>query len=136
VAAGALRLSALFVLGPLAKDVVIAGEGRNDVRLLIFPDWAACAQAAGLDPARSAAELAAQDSVKALFRGPLAEIAAKGSGNANRIVAAMLVPEAPSAGGGELTEKGTINGRRLLRNRPELLEALYAEAGEERVMRG
>jgi feruloyl-CoA synthase len=136
VAAGALRLSALFLLGPLAKDVVIAGEGRNDVRMLIFPDWAACAQAAGLDPARSAAELAAHDSVKALFRGPLAEIAAKGSGNSNRIVAAMLVPEAPSAAGGELTEKGTINGRRLLRNRPELLEALYAEAGEERVMRG
>ena len=136
VAAGALRLSALFLLGPLAKDVVIAGEGRNDVRMLIFPDWAACAKAAGFDPARSPAELAAADSVKRLFRGPIAELTAKGSGNSNRVVAGMLVPEAPSAADGELTEKGTINGRRLLRNRPELLDALYSEAGDERVIRG
>jgi feruloyl-CoA synthase len=136
VAAGALRLSALFLLGPLAKDVVIAGEGRNDVRMLVFPDWAACAKAAGLDPALSAAELAATESVKCLFRAPVAELTAKGSGNSNRIVAAVLVPEAPSAADGELTEKGTINGRRLLRNRPELLDVLYSESGDERVIRG
>jgi hypothetical protein len=41
-------------------------------------------------------------------------------------VAGLLVIEPPSASRGELTEKGTVNGNLLQRNRPELLEELFA----------
>jgi feruloyl-CoA synthase len=135
VAAGALRLSALFVLGPLVRDVVIAGEGRNDVRMFIFPDWPECAREFGLDPALTQAQLAAAPSLRSFFQTRVRQIAAQGTGSSNRIVAAMLVDILPSAVAGELTEKGTINGRRLLKNRPWLVDALYG-AADERVLFG
>lgn len=135
VAAGALRLNALFQFGPLVKDIVIAGEGRDDVRMLIFPDWSNAARAAGLDPATPSAQLLNDARVRDIYHAKVREIAAQGTGSSNRIVAAILVNVAPSAADGEITEKGTINGRRFLRNRPELLELLYEREDDPQVLR-
>jgi len=134
VSAGKLRLNALDVLRPLANEVVIAGADRTDVRMLIFPDWEACAAAVGSDRAAPPAELASHKTLRAIFQQRLAEIASTGTGSSNRIVAAMLVETPPSAAAGELTEKGTVNSRALQRNRPELLDALFGDT-DERVLR-
>jgi feruloyl-CoA synthase len=134
VSAGKLRLNALEVLRPLANEVVIVGADRKDVRMLIFPDWEACAAAVGLDPGSPPARLASDKTLRAIFHERLAEIAAAGTGSSNRIVAALLVDIPPSSATGELTEKGTVNSRALQRNRPELLEALFGES-DERVLR-
>lgn len=134
VSAGKLRLNALEVLRPLANEVVIVGADRKDVRMLIFPDWEACAKVAGLDRATPPARLASDKTLRAIFRERLAEIAATGTGSSNRIVAALLVEIPPSGAAGELTEKGTVNSRALQRNRAELLEALFGET-DERVLR-
>ena len=56
VSAGKLRLNALDVLRPLANEVVIAGADRSDVRILIFPDWEACAVTVGKDRATPPAQ--------------------------------------------------------------------------------
>jgi feruloyl-CoA synthase len=61
-------------------------------------------------------------------------LAASASGSSNRIVAALMVLEPPSASAGEVTEKGTINGRLLQRNRPELLETLFSAQFSELVV--
>jgi len=134
VSAGKLRLNALDVLRPLANEVVIAGADRTDVRMLIFPDWEACAAGVGADQATPPAQLASNKTLRAIFQERLAEIASTGTGSSNRIVAAMLVEAPPSAATGELTEKGTVNSRVLQRNRPELLDALFGET-DERVLR-
>jgi feruloyl-CoA synthase len=134
VSAGKLRLNALDVLRPLANEVVIAGADRTDVRMLIFPDWEACAAAVGTDRAAPPAELALHKTLRAIFQQRLVEIASTGTGSSNRIVAAMLVETPPSAAAGELTEKGTVNSRALQRNRPELLDALFGDT-DERVLR-
>lgn len=133
VSAGKLRLNALGVLRPLANEVVIVGADRKDVRMLIFPDWEACAAAVGEGPA-SPARLAPDKTLRSIFHERLAEIAAAGTGSSNRIVAALLVELPPSGAAGELTEKGTVNSRALERNRPELLEVLFGET-DERVLR-
>jgi feruloyl-CoA synthase len=134
VSAGKLRLNALDVLRPLANEVVIAGADRTDVRMLIFPDWEACADAVGADRATPPAQLASNKALRAVFQERLAEIASTGTGSSNRIVAAILVEAPPSAAAGELTEKGTVNSRALQRNRPGLLDALFGET-DERVLR-
>jgi feruloyl-CoA synthase len=134
VSAGKLRLNALEVLRPLANEIVIVGADRKDVRMLIFPDWEACAVAVGLDPGSPPARLASDKTLRAIFHERLAEIAAGGTGSSNRIVAALLVDIPPSSAAGELTEKGTVNSRALQRNRPQLLEALFGDS-DERVMR-
>ncbi len=134
VSAGKLRLDALDMLRPLAHEVVVAGADRKDVRILIFPEWEACATAAGLDVAAPPAEIAANPTVRAMFRERLGKLYAAGTGSSNRIVAGLLVENPPSGAAGELTDKGTVNSRALERNRPELLDALFRD-GDERVLR-
>lgn len=134
VSAGKLRLDALDALRPLASDVVIAGVDRADVRILVFPDWELCAQAARLDRTATPAQIAANHALRAELQERLEKLASMGTGSSNRIVAALLVEVPPSHAAGELTEKGTVNSRALQRNRPELLEILYDER-DKRVLR-
>lgn len=134
VSAGKLRLDALDALRPLANEVVIAGADREDVRILIFPDWEVCADSIGSDHTAPPAEIALNKSLRAMFYERLAKLAAKGTGSSNRIVAALLVDVPPSNSAGELTEKGTVNSRALQRNRPELMEALFGDT-DDRVLR-
>ena len=127
VSAGKLRLDALDALRPLATEVVVVGADRNDVRILIFPDWEFCAARAGLDRATAPSEISANKLLRTDLQERLERLAALGTGSSNRIVAALLVEVPPSHAAGELTEKGTVNSRALQRNRPELLDALYGE---------
>ena len=134
VSAGKLRLDALDVLRPLASEVVVAGADRKDVRILVFPDWEACAAAAGLNRAAKPREIALHPTLRAAFLERLRKLHALGTGSSNRIVAAVLVEDPPSSASGELTEKGTVNSRAFARNRPELLQALFSDS-DERVLR-
>jgi feruloyl-CoA synthase len=134
VGAGKVRLDALDALRPLVNEVVVCGADRDDVRILVFPDWEVCALTAGLDRTATPAQIASSGPLRAIFQERLARLYAAGTGSSNRIVAALLVEGAPSSAAGELTEKGTVNSRALQRNRPELIEALFGELGE-RVLR-
>lgn len=134
VCAGKLRLIALDVLRPLANEVVIVGADREDVRMLIFPDWEACAEVAGLDRDATPAQTASNKVLRTILLERLTQVAATGTGSSNRIVAAFLVEVPPSGAAGELTEKGTVNSRGLQRNRPELLDILFGER-DDRILR-
>lgn len=134
VSAGKLRLNALDALRPFANEVVICGADRNDVRMLIFPDWEACAVTVGLKPDASLSQIASNRRLRRVLQNRLDRLAATGTGSSNRIVAALLVEVPPSSAAGELTEKGTVNSRGLQRNRPELLESLFGES-DPRVLR-
>jgi feruloyl-CoA synthase len=134
VNAGKLRLTAFDVLRPLANEVVIVGADREDVRMLIFPEWEACAAAAGLNGEATPAQIASSNLLRATLQERLKQLAATGTGSSNRIVAALLVEVPPTSAAGELTEKGTVNSRGLQRNRPELLDILFGET-DDRVLR-
>jgi feruloyl-CoA synthase len=133
VSAGKLRLDALDAMRPLATDVVVVGADRNDVRILIFPDWELCAATAGLDREAQPAQIASNKALRAALQERLEQLAAMGTGGSNRIVAALLVESPPSHAAGELTEKGTVNSRALQRNRPELLDTVFDDR-DERVL--
>ena len=134
VSAGKLRLDSLDAFRPLANEVVVCGADRNDVRILVFPDWEVCSAAAGLSRAATPREIASSPALRAVFHERLRKLSAAGTGSSNRIVAALLVEVAPSSAAGELTEKGTVNSRALERNRPELLDSLYGDRND-RVLR-
>jgi feruloyl-CoA synthase len=134
VSAGKLRLDALDAMRPLATDIVVVGADRNDVRILVFPDWELCAASAGLDRSTTVARIAANQLLRTMFQERLEKLAATGTGSSNRIVAALLVEVPPSHAAGELTEKGTVNSHALQRNRHELLHILFGEL-DERVLR-
>jgi feruloyl-CoA synthase len=47
------------------------------------------------------------------------------TGSSNHIARAVLLKEPPSLDSGEMTDKGTINQKAVLRNRRKLVDELY-----------
>ncbi len=136
VAAGALRLKALEQMQSLVNDLVVVGDGQSDVRLMIFPDWDACRSAAGLDnqPELGEVELGQHPAVKSLFAEHIREFCRTGTGSSNRLVGAVLLTEPASESAGEITQKGTLNRRILERNRPDLIQVLFHDEADPRVI--
>ena len=128
VSAGSLRLGALEALRPLAAEVVIVGEGRDDVRMIIFPDWQQTALAVGVDHDQGPAQLAADPRVRALLTQRLSAVNGAGASSSSRIVAATIAVHALSAEAGELSEKGTANARVVQRNRADAIDVLFASS--------
>ncbi|MBI5716946.1 MAG: feruloyl-CoA synthase [Burkholderiales bacterium] len=142
VSVNALRARALAQALPYVHDVVVTGDGRDSVGLLVFlaPAAAALAQRAAAEPPRSTAAAAAMPAaaggaplaldpgVRAWAQRWLDELAAAGTGSSNRIERAMLMPEPPSMARGELTDKGSLNQRAVLKARADLVARLYDDA--------
>jgi len=127
VSVGPLRARFLAHFAPYARDVVIAGADRDDIRVLVFPDIDACRRlATELPPGASAADIVNDRRVRGEFRTLLSTLAKTGTGSSNRIVAAALLADLPSLDAGEITDKGSINQRAVLRCREALVRDLYA----------
>jgi feruloyl-CoA synthase len=94
--------------------------------VLVFPDMEAC-RMLGADLARAgAADIVNHPRVRAAFRARLDAFAAAATGSSNRVVALALLGEQPSLDAGEITDKGSINQRAVLRCRASLVADLYA----------
>lgn len=110
VSVGPLRAHLVRELAPYARDVVVAGADRDDVRVLIIPD--ASARAPG-----ARAEIASR----------LQRLAAAATGSSMRVVRAALLWSPLSIDAGEVTDKGSVNQRAVLAARWDLVETLYAD---------
>ena len=69
----------------------------------------------------------ASPQVRAHFAGLLSSFAAGATGSSNRVVRAMLLADDPSIDSGEITDKGSLNQRAVLKSRTQALAALYAD---------
>ena len=102
---GPLRAKFIEHFAPLVRDVVIAGEGRSELGALVF-----------LSGNASAAELHARFATL------------PGTGSSNRITRAIVLDEPPSLDAGEMTDKGSINQRAVLKRRAALVQELYTDS--------
>ena len=117
------------------RDVIVAGTNLNDIGVLVFPDTDAClALCPDLPADASAAQLVADTRVRRHFQSLLDNFARQSTGSSNRIARAMFLEESLSLEAGEVTDKGSINQRALLQNRPNLVEELYSDPPSSRVM--
>ncbi|WP_299371057.1 AMP-binding protein [uncultured Tateyamaria sp.] len=120
VQAAQLRLDMLAALGPLARDVVVCGAGRDHVGILIFPG----PDSATGDVDQGALRCAASRDIRKSM-----ETHAKGtSGSARTVVRALVLADPPDIGSGEVTAKGNINFAKLLARRAALVDRLYDDA--------
>ena len=108
---GPLRAAFIAHFAPLVREVVIAGDRRNEPAALVF--------------------LAGPAPREELVRR-LRSFAAQATGSSNRIARMLVLEEPPSLDSGEMTDKGTISQRAVLASRSALLEELYA--GSPRVL--
>jgi feruloyl-CoA synthase len=123
---GPLRAQFLAHCAPLARDVVIAGADRNYISALICPDLEACRRIAALPPSAGASDIFNAPDVKRWIKERLQSFAAASTGSSNLIQRAAVLAEPLTIDTGELTDKGSINQRLVIRNRPHLIEELYA----------
>ncbi|HUN28135.1 MAG TPA: feruloyl-CoA synthase [Steroidobacteraceae bacterium] len=121
----ALRARLLAEAHPVVQDVVIAGEGRDEVGALVFADVAACRALGATDA----------EAVRARLQGALDRLAALSTGSSTYIARALLMEEPPSLAAGELTDKGSINQRAVVARRAALVEELYREPPSAHVCR-
>src|SRR5262245_11919153 len=125
VSVGPLRARFLDHFAPYVRDVVFAGADRDDIAVLIFPDVEACRKLAALAPDASLDQITGASPVRSKFAELLAKLAALSPGSSTRTERAILMPEPPSMDKGEMTDKGSINQRAVLRNRSALVDELY-----------
>jgi feruloyl-CoA synthase len=124
VSVGPLRGKIIAAGAPYIQDVVITGLNRKEVGAMIFPT-AAVRGLSGLGPEASLAEVLASAPVVAHFQTVLNHLSETATGSASRIARAVLLSEPPSIDKGEVTDKGSINQRAVLKHRDALVQALH-----------
>jgi feruloyl-CoA synthase len=110
VAVGALRARLVDHFGGLIRDAVILGEDRPTLAALLFP-----ADGAMERPA-----------IMADLTRLHASFVAASTGSSTRIAHMLILRDPPSLDRGEVTDKGSINARAVIRHRPEAVARVYA----------
>lgn len=127
VAVGALRTALIDALGGLIREAVIAGEDRAELGALLVPLRPAVEALVdgGID--MDDATLYTHPALVARLREMLQTHAAKATGSASRIMRALILDTPLSFDAGEVTDKGSVNQRAVLRHRPASVETLFSD---------
>ena len=127
VSVGPLRAKIIAFGAPYVQDAVLTGINLKEVGALIFPTQAV-RELAGLPADAPMRAVVESPAVQLHFQKVLDRLAADATGSANRIARAALVAEPPSIDKGEVTDKGSINQRAVLKHRDAQVQALHADA--------
>ena len=128
VSVGPLRGKLIAEGAPYLQDAVLSGHDRREVGALILPHVDSCRKLCpDLPPGATQAQIAAHPAVRAFVQRLLDALSLESTGGTTRIARAMVLAEPPSIDLGEVTDKGSINQRAVLKARAGLIEELYAE---------
>jgi feruloyl-CoA synthase len=127
VRVGAVRTALLSAI-PLLSDAVIAGEGRDFVTALAWLNAAEARTLLGREPGPGTAggEVVTDDAVLRALAAALGGTQS-GAGSAARVERLLVLSRPADLDRGEITDKGYVNQRRVLRNRAALVDILYAD---------
>jgi len=120
---GALRVEALAAASPALQDAIIAGENREFIAMLAWLNAPGCQKLAECDAPRC--DLARHPSVRDHVARSIAKWNSGRPGSSQRIARILLMPDAPSIDGNEITDKGYVNQRLALARRKAEVERLY-----------
>jgi feruloyl-CoA synthase len=118
-----IRLDALKHFADIALDVVVTGHDRNELGLLVFPHPGSMNES--VLSAGDTGGVFSSDAVRTLIHSRLSLLSQHATSSSTRVVRALVLATPPSMSDGELTAKGSINARKVLTLRKELLERLY-----------
>lgn len=118
VNAGLLRLDVIEAGEGAIEDVVFAGADRDELTAIVFVPRA----------------LANDPSARERVRAALERHNARNPASSTRIARALIATEPPDAARGEITDKGSVNQRRVLHNRAADVARLYASPPADGVL--
>jgi feruloyl-CoA synthase len=126
VRATTLRTQLIDALQPYVRDLVIAAPDRAFLGALVWLDATACAEAGGPEFWRPALRRL----LAAFNRRP----EGRSGGSSLGVRRLLVLDEPPSAEAGEVTDKRSLNGRRVLERRAAEVARLYAEPAERDII--
>jgi feruloyl-CoA synthase len=124
VSVGPLRSRIIAAGAPYVQDAVITGLNLNEVGALVFPT-PAVRKLAGLPGDAPLKQVLESAPVQAHFQNIVNALAGDSTGSASRVARLHLMHEPPSIDQGEVTDKGSINQRAVLKHRDALVNALH-----------
>lgn len=123
---GILKAKLIAAGSPIVQDVVIAGLDREFVSAILFLNPDACRKFANLSPTTSNEETFQHPEIQRFKNELLKKLGEKSTGSATKIVKAVIAIEPPSIDLGEITDKGSLNQRAVLKHRSDLVEEMYS----------
>ena len=121
VSVGPLRARINAACSPLVQDVVITGHGRAVLGALIFPNMVVCRDLSS-------------EALRARLQPIFERLARDSTGSSTHVARALVMAAPPSIDAGEVTDKGSINQRAVLKSRAEMVERLYADPPGPEIM--
>lgn len=126
VRVGSLRVTLLDATAPLLQDLAITGADQAYVGALAWLNIAACRELTGLHDA-DVSTLAAHPVLRQQLTDRLRAHNARYPSSSMRLRRLCVLQAPPSIEQGETNDKGYINQRKVLDNRRDRVEALYAD---------
>jgi feruloyl-CoA synthase len=117
VGVGDVRIGAISAIGGSVTDAVVCGEDREGVGLLLYPN-----------------PTLTRPAVEAAVRSGLEAFNSRAKGSGGRIARALVLPDAPDAGAGEITDKGYIAQALARARRADSVQRLFADPAPFDVM--
>ncbi len=124
VSVGPMRARIIAAGAPYVQDAVLTGINLKEVGALVFPTGA-IRTLAGLPADAPMKAVLESAPVQAHFQKVVDQLAAGSTGSATRIARLHLMHEPPSIDKGEVTDKGSINQRSVLKHRDAMVNALH-----------
>ena len=122
---GVLKAKVLAEGSPIVQDVVIAGLDREFVSAILFLNHDACRKLANLSADISEKEVFEHPEIQIYIDQLLINLGEKATGSATKVAKVVIAFEPPSIDLGEITDKGSLNQRAVLKHRASLVEGMY-----------
>ncbi|WP_235911819.1 feruloyl-CoA synthase [Mesorhizobium xinjiangense] len=129
-----VRVGLIGACAPYLRDAVLTGLDRNHIGALMFIDYDAVRLLSPDLTSASEAEVADHPVVRTLFQERLDGLAARSTGSSNLVARAIILDSPPAIDAHEVTDKGSINQRAVMRARAPLVEDLYRDPPPSHVL--
>jgi feruloyl-CoA synthase len=126
VSVGPLRVELLAHFQPVVRDLVLCGQDRGHLGMLMIPDLAAARALTGVPADAPDTQVLTHPAVRAFVRDGLAAFAATHPGSSTHVARAIFLDRPPSIDAGEITDKGSLNNAILRDRRGDFVEHLFA----------
>ncbi|MFN3847923.1 MAG: feruloyl-CoA synthase [Spirosomataceae bacterium] len=123
---GVLKAKVISTGSPIIQDVVLAGLDKEYIGAILFLNADACRKLANLGAEVSNQEAFLHESVKEFIAHWLVEFNKTSTGSSTVIKKYVVALDPPLIDLGEITDKGSLNQRAVLKYRSSLVDEMYA----------
>ena len=123
---GVLKAKVISTGSPIIQDVVFAGLDKDYIGAILFLNIDACRELANLPADTSYEKTCSNSAIYQYIDDWLVKFNATASGSSTSIRKYIVATQPPSIDLGEVTDKGSLNQRVILKMRATLVEQLYA----------